>query len=295
MYDIAHLYQAESPLDACRLKREHPEAVIIAGGSDVLIKMREGRLAGTELISIYQLDEMRGVEILEDGTIRIGSLSSFTSLNENPILLEKIPALAYAVGQVGGPQVRNIGTIGGNTCNGVTSADSASTLLAYDAEVEILSEEGTRIVPLKDFYLKAGKVDLREGEIQRALRIRRENYESYYGCYIKYAMRNAMDIATLSCSANFRLREDGRTIDILRVAYGVAGPVPLRSPSAEAFASGLEATEENFQAIAKEALKDEHSRDSWRASKEFRQHLIQVCLVRALRGAFSAAKEAKHV
>ncbi|WP_295765725.1 FAD binding domain-containing protein, partial [uncultured Oscillibacter sp.] len=125
MYDMKALYQARSVEDAVALRLAHPEAQIIAGGSDVLVQMREGRRAGAELISIQGLDEIRGVSMDADGTLRIGSLTSFSHIARDPLIREHIPVLGEAVDQVGGPQIRNIGTIGGNTCNGVTSADSA--------------------------------------------------------------------------------------------------------------------------------------------------------------------------
>ncbi|MBR6376383.1 MAG: FAD binding domain-containing protein, partial [Oscillospiraceae bacterium] len=120
MYDMKALYEAESVQDAIRLRLEHPEAQIIAGGSDVLVQMREGKRAGKELISIYMIDAMRGVSIDEEENIRIGSLTSFSHITKDPIIQKYINVLGEAVDQVGSPQIRNIGTIGGNTCNGVT-------------------------------------------------------------------------------------------------------------------------------------------------------------------------------
>ena len=129
MYDLKQVYEANSVEEAVALRLEHPEAQIIAGGSDVLVQVREGRRAGKELISIYGIDSMRGISIDEDENIRIGSLTSFSHITKNPIIQQYINVLGEAVDMVGGPQIRNIGTIGGNTCNGVTSADSASTLM----------------------------------------------------------------------------------------------------------------------------------------------------------------------
>lgn len=289
MYDIKALYEAESAQHASQLLLEHPEAHIIAGGSDVLIKMREGHLAGCELISIYMLDELRGITLIEDGTLRIGSLSSFSHIAADPLIQKHIPVLGEAVSLVGGPQIRNIGTIGGNTCNGVTSADSGATLVAHDAEVELLGPEGTRILPLEQFYLKAGKVDLRPGELQIAIRIPKKAYEGYFGHYIKYAMRNAMDIATLACSVNLKLSEDKSTVEDLRIAYGVAGPVPMRARTAEAAGRGQKLSDELFRRVAESAVEDVNPRDSWRASKAFRLHLIKTCAERAMR---EAAKRA---
>ena len=290
MYDIKALYEAESVEDAVRLLQEHPEAQIIAGGSDVLVQIREGKRAGKELVSIYGIDAMRGVTLDEEGAIRIGSLTSFSHIAASPIIREFIPVLGEAVSLVGGPQIRNIGTIGGNTCNGVTSADSASTLVAWDAVVELTGPEGVRRVPLPEFYIKAGKVDLRPGEIQTAILIPKAAYEGYTGNYIKYAMREAMDIATLGCSVNVSLSNDKKTIRDVRIAYGVAGPVPMRAPTAEARAKGREVSAETIKAFAEAVLEDIHPRDSWRAAKAFREHIAVEMAKRALTKSIELAR-----
>ncbi len=273
MYDMKALYQAKSVSDAVALRLEHPEADIIAGGSDVLVQMREGKRAGHELISIQGLDEIRGVTMEEDGTIRIGSLTSFSHITRDPIIQKYINVLGEAVDQVGGPQIRNIGTIGGNTCNGVTSADSASTLFALDAIVELTGPDGIRRLPIADFYIRAGKVDIREGEIQTGILIPKKSYEGTCGHYIKYAMRRAMDIATLGTSVNVKLSEDKKTVVRARVAFGVAGPVPLRAKTAEALAEGQPVSMELAEKFARAVKEDINPRDSWRAAKDFRMHI----------------------
>ena len=282
MYDIKALYEAESISDAIRLLQEHPEAQIIAGGSDVLVQIREGKRAGAELVSIYGIDAMRGVTVDNDGAIRIGSLTSFSHIAASPVIREKIPVLGEAVSLVGGPQIRNIGTIGGNTCNGVTSADSASTLFAWDAIVELTGPEGVRRLPIQEFYIKAGKVALKPAELQTAIIIPKKAYEGYHGHYIKYAMREAMDIANLGCSVNVLLSEDRGTIVDARIAYGVAGPVPMRAPSAEAAAKGRKVCRETVEAFGRAVLEDIHPRDSWRAAKAFREHIAVEMAKRAL-------------
>ena len=289
MYDIKALYEAKSVAHAVQLRLEHPEAVLIAGGSDVLIKMREGKLAGCELISIYGLDELRGVSLEADGTLSIGSLTSFSHITKDPLIQQHIAVLGEAVDQVGGPQIRNIGTIGGNTCNGVTSADSASTLFAWDAVIELTGSSGVRCVPIHAFYLRAGVVDLRPDEIQTHIRIPKTAYEGYHGHYIKYAMRNAMDIATTGCSVNVKLTPDKTAIADARIAYGVAGPVPLRCPTAEAAAKGQPVSCETVEAFARAVLSDIHPRDSWRASKAFREHIAVELARRALQASIQRA------
>jgi xanthine dehydrogenase FAD-binding subunit len=295
MYDIEDMFEAESPSQAVELLRQHPEAKIIAGGSDVLIEIREGRLAGCTLVSIQKIDALRGVTLDADGAIRIGPLTSFSHVAQDPVIQKNVPVLADAVLTIGGPQLRNIGTIGGNVCNGVTSADSASTLLAFDVLMEYFGPNGPRLVPISKHYISAGKTALAHDEILRAVLIPKESYENCFGHYIKYAMRNALDIATLGCSANVRLSKDGKTIDRLRLAYGVAGPVPIRSPGAEQAAAGKPANAETAAAIAKLVLNDINPRSSWRASREFRLHLAEELAKRAITESLKCAGVSSEV
>ena len=286
MYDIKNLYIAHTPEEAVELLTEHPETKVIAGGSDVLIQIREGRLSGVELVSIYGIDSLREISIDNEGTLRIGSLCSFSKVQFDPIIREHLSVLSDACREVGSPQIRNIGTIGGNTCNGITSADSATTLLSYDAEVEILGPNGKRTMPLKDFYLSSGKVKLAQNEIQTALLIKKDSYENYKGSYFKYAMRNALDIATSTCSLNLSLENDHQTIRDLRVSYGVAGPIPLRAPNAEAFIKGKKYDKNLLKEFAEKAMEDLQPRDSWRAPKDFRIHMMKEMTKRCFKNAY---------
>lgn len=274
MYDFNALHEAKTVQDALRLRKEFPKALVLAGGSDILIKIREGKLAGCELISIFALDELRGITLEEDQTLLIRPLTSFTGVSMHPLIKRCVPVLGEAVDQIGGPQIRNIGTIGGNICNGVTSADSASTLKAYDAVLELASLEGIRLLPFAEFNLGPGKVDIRPGELLTGIRIPKPSWEDTYGHYIKYAMRRAMDIATLGCSVNVKLSPDKRSIARLRMAFGVAAPTPVRAATAEKLAQGQPIAAQLVEQVATAALDDVMPRSSWRASKEFRLHLV---------------------
>ena len=282
MYDIKALYEAKSVSNAVELLQEHPDAQIIAGGSDVLIQIRSGKRAGKELVSIYGLDEMRGIRLEADGTIRIGSLTSFAHITKDPVIIKHLNVLGEAVDMVGGPQIRSIGTIGGNTCNGVTSADSASTLFAFDAIIEITGPKGVRTEPISSFYLGAGRVELAHDEIQTAILIPKKAYSGYHGHYIKYGMRNAMEIATTGCSVNVKLSSDKKIIRDVRIAYGVAGPIPLRAKSAEAEAKGKAVAMDTVEKFSEAVLQDVNPRDSWRAARDFRLHLCTTMAKRAL-------------
>ena len=155
--------------------------------------------------------------------------------------------------------------------------------------VELTGPEGVRRLPIEDFYLKAKVVDIRPGEIQTAIIIPADSHRDTHGFYIKYAMRNALDIATNGCSVNVRLSEDKKTFDRVRVAYGVAGPIPMRAPTAEATANGKPVTMETVEAFARAVLEDINPRTSWRATKEFRQHVAvesaRRCIIEAVKRA----------
>jgi len=289
MYDFSALYEATSVSNAIELMREHPAAVLIAGGSDVLIKMREGKLAGVELVSIFKLDGLRGVSLAPDGALRILPLTSFSHVTRDPLIQKHVPVLGDAVNEAGGPQLRNIATIGGNVCNGVTSADSASTLLAYDALFELTGPLGVRTLPMKDFYKGPGKVALEPAELLTAIVIKQESYENCFGRYIKYAMREAMDIATIGCSVNVVLSADKKSIERARIAFGVAGPVPMRAPLGEAAANGKPISEATIEAVGKTVLEDVNPRTSWRATADFRRQIIGELTRRALRASIERA------
>lgn len=287
MFDFSKLYEAKTVAQALELKAAHPQALYLAGGSDILIKLRDGQLPGAELISIFKLDELRGVCIDTDGTIIIKPLTSFSHVAADETVQKHIPVLGEAVDTIGGPQIRNMGTIGGNICNGVTSADSASTLFALDAVLEISSADGTREFPIAEFYLGPGRVAL-EGGLLTAIKIPRTAYAGYSGAYIKYAMRNAMDIATLGCSVNVKLSADGRLVEDTRIAYGVAAPTPMRCPQAEAAVRGADIAQA-AEILAKTAVTEITPRSSWRASKELRIQIAGEIARRAFKAAAGRA------
>ena len=285
MYDIGKFYQAADVEDAVRALVEDPEAVVISGGSDVLIKIREGKLAGCSLVSIHGIKELEGIRMEEDGTIVIGPATTFSHITNNDIIQKHIPMLGDAVDMAGGPQLRNIGTIGGNVCNGVTSADSASSLCCLAADLVLKGPDGVREVPISQWYTGPGRTVRNHDEVLTAIRIKKENYQGYGGQYIKYGKRNAMEIATLGCAVSVKLTEDKKHIQDLRLAYGVAAPTPIRCHTTEEAVKGMETGEALAQAVGKGALEEVNPRSSWRASREFRLQLVEELGRRAVKRA----------
>jgi len=287
MFDICELFEPETLLEAKRILRHDPSLKVIAGGTDVLIRLQHGDLAGSGLLSLKNIAELEAIRLLRDGTLEIGAMAPFTKIFRSELLQKKVPVLCEAAVSMGGPQVRNVATIGGNICNGAVSADSASTLFALDALLRLETLEDERIIPMGEFYAGPGKVNLRPGELLVSILIPREGYEGTGGHYIKYAMRKAMDIATLGVAVVCRVREN--RFEDLRIALGVAAPVPIRCFEAEAHAKGREITLETIQELAAMAVKPSRARTSWRASKDYREHLIEVLAQRALAEAVKRA------
>ena len=281
MYDIKGYYDAETVSEATELLAENPNLKLIAGGTDVLIKLHGGQLEGAELLSLRKIKSLEDIRVAADGTIVIGAMATFYAVFNNPILRELIPILTEAAISMGGPQIRNIATIGGNVCNGATSADSASSLFVLNARLKLQAKNGERLVPIREFYLGPGKVALNPGEILTEILIAPQDYKDLGGQYIKFSMREAMDIATLGVAVVCKV-QSGNFAEV-RIGLGVAGPTPLRCLEAEEYAKGKKISSETLAEIGKLAVKSAKARTSWRASKEYREHLVEELTQRALK------------
>lgn len=290
MFDIKSFYEAKSVKDAIDALVKDPDAEIISGGTDVLIRVREGKDAGRSVVSIHNLEELKGVKLLENGDLWIGAGTAFSHITNDPLIQKYIPMLGEAVDMVGGPQIRNTGTIGGNICNGATSADSASSMWTLDAEVVLEGPDGERTVPVSEFYTGPGRTVRDRCEVCKYFLIRRESIEGWTGHYIKYGKRKAMEIATLGCAVRVKLSEDKTVIEDVRLGYGVAGPTPLRCRKAEEGLKGHRIDDKDaILAFGKDALTEVNPRTSWRASREFRLQLIEELSKRALYEAIKLA------
>ncbi len=280
MFDIKNIQEPRSVEEAVKILHENNNLKIISGGTDVLIKLHHGDMEEVELLSLKNLKELDFIKVLENDTIEIGSTTCFTNIYRNKIIKDFIPALGQGAVSMGGPQIRNMATIGGNVCNGAVSADSAPSLFAFNAKLRLRSFKGERIVPIEEFYEGPGKVNIRKDEILISIFIEKKDYEGVRGTYIKYSNRKAMDISMLGVCVVASMKEN--KFKDLRIALGVAAPTPIRCKDAEKYALGLEYSEENINNIAQYAVKSASARDSWRASKAYREHLIKELTVRGI-------------
>ncbi|MCP4748019.1 MAG: xanthine dehydrogenase FAD-binding subunit XdhB [Desulfobacteraceae bacterium] len=291
MFDFESYHKAESVDEAIALLAQNPKSIPLAGGTDVLVRLHQHHQDYRHVVDIHGLKELKEISKNPNGVIRIGSGVTFTTLTEHPLITGNIPVLAQGASSVGGPQVRNVGTVGGNICNGAPSADSAAPLLILNATVVLKGTQGQREIPLHEFYQGPGKVDRMESEILTSIVIAPENYQCWFAKYHKYAMRDAMDIATIGCAGACNI--EGGLVNQLRLAYTVAGPTPLRCWKTEQIAKGAKADESLLELVKSSVLKDLRPRDSWRASKDFRQHVIQTLAQRVLQAILNQCGEVK--
>ncbi len=283
MFDLDSYHKATTVDEAIQLLARNPRAIPLAGGTDVLVRLRQGHPDYRHVVDIHDVADLQDITMASDGTISIGSGSTFARLMTDRIITENIPVLAEGAASVGGPQIRNMATIGGNLCNGAPSGDCAAPLLVLNAVALLKGPQEERRIPLHEFYQGPGQVDRKPTEIMTSLLIAPDDFRCWSASYFKYAMRGAMDIATIGCAAACKM-ESNRLAD-LRLAFTVAGPTPLRCWKTEEKARGAVADQTLLEMVRSSVLKDLRPRDSWRSPKDLRKQIIRTLAERVLTNA----------
>jgi len=237
-----------------------------AGGTDLMVLLEAGKLPHKNYVNIWNLKELRGIEISDD-RVTLGALTTYTEIQNHEVLREEFPMLCQAASETGGLAIQNRGTLGGNIANASPAADSPPALLAYDAELELVSKEGERRIPYSGFHIGYKQMDIRPGELLRAVRLRRSG-ERLTNYYRKVGTRKAQAISK-TCFAGLG-RVSGDRIEKVRIALGSVAPVPLRCWRTEAALLDKPIDEETI-AAATAALKSEISPiDDLRSTRNYR-------------------------
>lgn len=286
MLDIQDIYTPASIEEALRLLSEK-ELKILAGGTDVVVTMRNRVQDDTTLMALARIPELNGIRREGDGLF-IGAMTPFTDIIEHEIILQEMPVLSEACLTIASPQIRHVATLGGNIVNAAVSADSIPPLLLYDAEAEIRSLQDMRRIPLTDLFTGPGQTVLQRNELLTGILIPKATLGRLSAHYIKYSVRKSMDLAVLGIGLALSL-EEGR-IKQLRCSLGVAAPVPLRLLHDEDWA-GRVPDEDLVEEMIREVERSTKVRDSWRASKEYREHLIPVLLREAFATVLKQAED----
>lgn len=264
------------------LERFGSEVKILAGGTDLVLAMKEKRALPKYVLNITGVSEL-GFVNLEDGGIRIGALTTHTSINSHDLIRTRVPALAEATSLIGSWQIRNVATIGGNLCNASPAADSAPPLLAYGAQVTVVGTEGEIRKPLEEFFTGPGTTLLKPGQLLKEIAIELPKGRST-SCYHKLMRKKAVDLSVVGVAVMVELDAPGERLLRAGVGLGGVAPTPIRAVEAEELLAGLSINEalEKVREAARMAVDATTPISDVRASADYKREMVGVFTKRGL-------------
>ncbi|HBW36225.1 MAG TPA: hypothetical protein DEF89_13275 [Desulfosporosinus sp.] len=251
----------------------------LAGGTDLLVKMKKGPINWRGIVNIKGLTELKGINY-EGLTITIGALTQISSLIENPLVRIHFPVLVEAARSLGTPQVRNLATIGGNLCNASPAADVALVLLMYEARLLIIGPSGSRKVPVQEFYVGPSQTVLQQGELLTAIEMDLPPLNSK-GVFYKHGKRKSHEIALVNVAVLLTPQPGTKQIRA-RIAVGAVASTPLRIKDAEDSLTDSLATLSAFEQAAELAKQAVNPIDDVRSTASYRKQMVGVLTRRAL-------------
>jgi carbon-monoxide dehydrogenase medium subunit len=258
-------------------------AKVIAGGTDFVPKLKRREIRPPQYV--IDLKGIPGLDYIKydaDSGLSLGALVTIGTVETSPTIREKFSVLAQAAQSMASPQVRNRGTIAGNICNAVPSADTAPALLTLEARLKLISQKGERIVNIEHFFTGANQTALTDEEILQEIQLPAPPPNSN-GIYLKLTPRRAMDLAIVGVAVVV-IAED-RVCSDIRIALGAVAPTPIRAKGAEGILKGQKLDEEVIEKAAQTATKESQPIDDHRASAEYRRDMVKVLTKRAIKQA----------
>jgi CO/xanthine dehydrogenase FAD-binding subunit len=260
---------------------------LLAGGTDLLVQMKEAGRHPSTVVSLHSLDELRTFET-DGGGLRIGAGVDMTTIASSAVVRKQYTAISDGAGVLGSIQTRNMATIGGNVCNAAPSADTTPGLVVLGAIAEIAGADGKRELPIDELFTGPGKTTLATHEIVTAFRL--PALPPHTGSvYQRHTPRKIMDIAVVGVGIRLTLA-DGGSIDEARICLGAVAPTVIRAPEAEQALQGQSPSEELFERAAGLAQQAARPISDVRGSAEFRRYLVGAMTKRCLGIALERAK-----
>jgi carbon-monoxide dehydrogenase medium subunit len=283
------LHECKTLAEASTLLSRHGAgARILAGGTDLLVDLKTGRLAARHLVTVRDVPDLRGISLTDEG-LRIGALTTITELHQSPIVRERFAPILDATGRMAAPQIRNLATVGGNIACAVPCADLPPILSVLGASIVVWAAGDERHVPLDAFFVGVRRTVLRAGEILRAVLV--SHLPSRFGAaYARFALRDGNAIAVAAVAAGLQLGNDDIIRDA-RLTLGAVAPTPQTAHRARQALIGAAPNEPAFAAAAEEAMAEAQPITDVRGSASFRRALVGVLTRRALRTGLSRARE----
>ena len=280
--NVERIFRPLSTSEAVQLLKEHGEkAQILAGGTDLLVQIREKHNRGSIMIDITDIKALSHVEISEN-QVKIGAMVRFTDIVENETIKTLLPGLWEACKSVGSPQIRNLGTLGGNLANGSPAADSAPPLVAMGARITAVSSSGERDISLTDFYRGKGKTALAPDEVLTWINIPIHAKAKQHIEFEKLGLRNALAISRISVAVAMEL-DPSNKVTSCGIASGSLGLNPTREVELETWFIGKKLTESLIKEGAKKFSDIVEQRLLGRSSMPYKREAIQGVLKPALR------------
>jgi carbon-monoxide dehydrogenase medium subunit len=276
--------------EAAALLAEHGDkARLMAGGTDLLIRMRHRAAAPEFLIGLSGLKGLDYVTFDREKGLAIGALAKLVQVAQNPDVQRNFPALAHSAAVTATVQIRNMGTLVGNICNAAPSADNATPLLAYGALVVIANPGGERTLPIEEFFRGPGQTALELGELVKEIRLPAPGGRSGSD-YQKISARSKVDIAAVGVSASIDLDDAGSAARV-RIALGAVGPVPLRAGQAEKILQGRKPNADLIAQAGQAAAGECRPITDVRATAAYRRRMVDVLTVRAIEKSLDIASQ----
>ena len=273
------------------LKEKGDRARVLSGGTDLIVQVREDKRRVALMIDVKRIPELMELRFEAGRGLTLGASVPCYQLYESPELVKAYPGLIDAAELIGGKQIQNRASFGGNVCNSSPAADSIPALIAHSAVCRIAGAGGTREVPIEDFCVGPGKNVLKANEMLVSFFI--PSPPVRFGAhYLRFIPRNEMDIAVVGCGVSLELSNDYRKFARARIALGAVAPTPLLVESAAAALQNQEVSEETIARAALAAQGAARPITDMRGTAEYRRHLVGVLTKRALRKAIERAKEA---
>ena len=254
---------------------------ILSGGTDLLVQLREGRRKADLVIDIKNIPEFTQITFDPQNGLTIGAAASCSQICSDPNVSKHYPGLVDGIHLIGGVQIQNRASVGGNLCNASPAADSIPALIVHEASCNITNSNGSRLLPVEKFCISPGQNAMQAGDFLTSINIPPPE-ENLGASYLRFIPRNEMDIAVVGAGSSVVLDEDKKKFVSARIALGAVAPTPLLASDAGAFLSGKEVTRENVKEAARMAQEIAKPITDLRGTAEHRKHLVAVLVERTL-------------
>ena len=260
------------------------KAKVIAGGTDLLVQIRDKVIKPEYLVDIEHIPGLDYIKYDEKQGVSIGALTTIRTLERSNELQRIYPVISQAARQMASMAIRNVGTVGGNLCNAAPSADTAPSLIGLEAKAKLIGPDGERMIALEDFFTGPGQTVLKTGELLVEVQVPPMPTCSK-GVYLKHSIRGSIDLAIVGVAAILTM-DDGQCQDA-KIVLGAVAPIPMRAAEAEKVLRGEKIGDALIEEASQAALNECCPITDVRASAEYRREIVRVFIRRALKEAIA--------